>query len=47
MTVVYMCRWGFKNGGLSEWPLTEKKTLWILELKITKKHYSFENGGLL
>ena len=23
MKVVYMCRHGFENGGLREWPLTE------------------------
>ena len=46
MKLVYMCRTGFKNGGLREWPLTENGGLseWpqgILELKITKKHIFF------
>ena len=52
MKLVYMCRTGFKNGGLREHPLTEMggggfqsghswEKQGILELEITKKRFSF------
>ena len=55
MKLVYMCRTGFKNGGLGERPFTENGGIQsgpsgekqgILELKITKKRiYIFFKRG--
>ena len=44
---MYMCRPEFENGELSERPLTKKQGGWGLELKITKKRYTFLKRGLL